>query len=71
MTEPAKLFGYYSRSEADLYGSYIWAKPNGEPAEVSCIRTNDVPVLWPDAIKIGRVVKFLRPGKIIVHDDRP
>ncbi len=71
MAKPVPLYGYYSQMEAELYGSHIWAKPDGEPVEVSCVRNEGVSVLWPDAINMGRVVQFLRPGKVINHDDRP
>lgn len=60
------LYGVYSAEAAAMcHMTYIWQRPDGTEVEVTAvyIRPNDPAVLWPDAVWLGEVLTYLRPGQ--------
>lgn len=58
-----KMYGWYSQTAAEIYGSVFYSTPTGIEVEVTLVSESNVPPNWEDICSVGEVTDYIRVGR--------
>ena len=64
MIEADDWAAYFRERSARQYGSDFYLDENGREVEATCLGVDPDDYRWPDKVSLGRVVKFVRRGRV-------